>query len=230
MWYDMGLAVDPNNPDAFFLDAIDIWKSTDGGQTLTDISCGYYARAEPDRRAGPRRQPRARLPAGLVDEPAGRQRRRHLRLEQRGECAAGDARRRQQPPDVQGRQPDDEHDRVLRRRHQLELRHVEQPVHRRRRAGQRLVLRPVRPGRDVSRHRLPVVAADRRRRLLRAHRAEAGPARVHGEPERRAAAVDDRPGRPVPVRRRARGAATRCRSSSRTRSTSSRARRRPAIT
>ena len=42
MWYDMGLAVDPNNPDAVFLDAIDIWKSTDGGKTLTDISCGYH--------------------------------------------------------------------------------------------------------------------------------------------------------------------------------------------
>ena len=42
MWYDMGLAVDPNNPNAVFMDAIDIWKSTDGGQTLTDISCGYH--------------------------------------------------------------------------------------------------------------------------------------------------------------------------------------------
>ena len=72
-----------------------------------------------------------------------------------------------------------------------------EPVHRRRRAGQRLVVRPVRPGRDVPRHRLPVVAADRRRRLLRPHRAEAGTARVHGEPERQPPALDDRPGRPV---------------------------------
>src|SRR5712691_1142491 len=47
MWYDMGLAVDPNNPDAFFLDAIDIWKSNDGGKTLTDISCGYYSGLNP---------------------------------------------------------------------------------------------------------------------------------------------------------------------------------------
>jgi hypothetical protein len=47
MWYDMGLAVDPNNPDALFLDAIDIWKSTDGGKTLTDISCGYHAGLNP---------------------------------------------------------------------------------------------------------------------------------------------------------------------------------------
>jgi hypothetical protein len=47
MWYDMGLAVDPNNPDALFLDAIDIWKSTDGGHTLTDVTCGYYAGLNP---------------------------------------------------------------------------------------------------------------------------------------------------------------------------------------
>jgi hypothetical protein len=47
MWYDMGLAVDPNNPNALFLDAIDIWKSNDGGKTLTDITCGYYAGLNP---------------------------------------------------------------------------------------------------------------------------------------------------------------------------------------
>ena len=41
------LAVDPNNPDALFLDAIDIWKSTDGGKTLTDISCGYHVGLNP---------------------------------------------------------------------------------------------------------------------------------------------------------------------------------------
>jgi hypothetical protein len=47
MWYDMGLAVDPNNPDALLLDAIDIWKSNDGGQTLTDVTCGYYTGLNP---------------------------------------------------------------------------------------------------------------------------------------------------------------------------------------
>ncbi|MBF6613143.1 MAG: hypothetical protein IVW55_08450, partial [Chloroflexi bacterium] len=40
-WYDQGLAVDPNNPDALFMDTFDIWKSTDGGTTLNDVTCGY---------------------------------------------------------------------------------------------------------------------------------------------------------------------------------------------
>ena len=46
-WYNQGLAVDPVNPDVFFMDAIDIWKSTDGGSTLTDISCGYFVGLNP---------------------------------------------------------------------------------------------------------------------------------------------------------------------------------------
>jgi hypothetical protein len=41
-WYNQGLAVDPTDPEVLFMDAIDVWKSTDGGVTLTDISCGYY--------------------------------------------------------------------------------------------------------------------------------------------------------------------------------------------
>ena len=40
-WYDQGLAVDPNNPDVVFMDTFDIWKSTNGGTTFTDITCGY---------------------------------------------------------------------------------------------------------------------------------------------------------------------------------------------
>ena len=47
MWYDMGVAVDPTNPNVLFMDAIDIWKSNDGGVTLTDISCGYHAGLNP---------------------------------------------------------------------------------------------------------------------------------------------------------------------------------------
>jgi hypothetical protein len=40
-WYDQGLAVDPNNPDVVFMDTHDIWKSTNGGTTFVDITCGY---------------------------------------------------------------------------------------------------------------------------------------------------------------------------------------------
>jgi hypothetical protein len=47
MWYDAGVAVDPTNPNALYLDMIDVWKSTDGGSTMTDISCGYYAGLNP---------------------------------------------------------------------------------------------------------------------------------------------------------------------------------------
>lgn len=40
-WYDQGLAVDPNDPNVVFMDTYDIWKSTDGGASFTDITCGY---------------------------------------------------------------------------------------------------------------------------------------------------------------------------------------------
>ncbi len=40
-WYDQGLAVDPNNADTLFMDTFDIWKSTNGGTTLSDVTCGY---------------------------------------------------------------------------------------------------------------------------------------------------------------------------------------------
>ena len=40
-WYDQGLAVDPNNPDVLVMDTFDIWKSTNGGTTFTDLTCGY---------------------------------------------------------------------------------------------------------------------------------------------------------------------------------------------
>jgi hypothetical protein len=40
-WYDQGLAVDPNNSDVVFMDTHDIWKSTNGGTTFVDITCGY---------------------------------------------------------------------------------------------------------------------------------------------------------------------------------------------
>jgi hypothetical protein len=40
-WYNQGLAIDPANPDHIFFDGIDIWASTDGGATITDVTCGY---------------------------------------------------------------------------------------------------------------------------------------------------------------------------------------------
>ena len=40
-WYDQGIAVDPNNHDTLLMDTFDIWKSTDGGTTFTDETCGY---------------------------------------------------------------------------------------------------------------------------------------------------------------------------------------------
>jgi hypothetical protein len=40
-WYDQGLTVDPNNSDIVFLDTHDIWKSTNGGTTFVDVTCGY---------------------------------------------------------------------------------------------------------------------------------------------------------------------------------------------
>jgi hypothetical protein len=47
-WYDAGLAVDPNDPNTFFMDTFDIWKSTDGGASFSDITCGYaYLDANP---------------------------------------------------------------------------------------------------------------------------------------------------------------------------------------
>ena len=40
-WYDQGIAVSPTDPNLIFFDTIDLWRSTDGGATPIDISCGY---------------------------------------------------------------------------------------------------------------------------------------------------------------------------------------------
>ena len=52
-WFDQGLAVDPANPDNLYMDTFDLWQSTDGGTTLTDITCGYTVNAQvhPDHHA-----------------------------------------------------------------------------------------------------------------------------------------------------------------------------------
>ena len=40
-WYDQGLAVDPNNSDVVYMSTVDIFRSTNGGTTFTDLTCGY---------------------------------------------------------------------------------------------------------------------------------------------------------------------------------------------
>ncbi len=41
MWYDAGLTVFPGNPDIVLLSGVDMYRSTDGGSTFKDITCGY---------------------------------------------------------------------------------------------------------------------------------------------------------------------------------------------
>ena len=40
-WYDMGMSVAPDDPDTVFLSAVDLFRSTDGGDTFTNVTCGY---------------------------------------------------------------------------------------------------------------------------------------------------------------------------------------------
>lgn len=40
-WYDQNIAVDPNNPDVTYLDTVDIFRSTNGGTTYVNLTCGY---------------------------------------------------------------------------------------------------------------------------------------------------------------------------------------------
>ncbi|HST06503.1 MAG TPA: S-layer homology domain-containing protein [Chloroflexia bacterium] len=40
-WYNQHIAVDPNDPNTVLVDTIDIFKSTNGADTLTNITCGY---------------------------------------------------------------------------------------------------------------------------------------------------------------------------------------------
>lgn len=40
-WYDQGLAVDPNDPDTVFMSTVDVFRSTNGGDTFTNTTCGY---------------------------------------------------------------------------------------------------------------------------------------------------------------------------------------------
>lgn len=40
-WYDQGVTVDPNNPDVVYMSTVDIFRSTNGGTTFTNLTCGY---------------------------------------------------------------------------------------------------------------------------------------------------------------------------------------------
>ena len=40
-WYDQNITVDPNNSDTTYLSTVDIFRSTNGGVTYTDLTCGY---------------------------------------------------------------------------------------------------------------------------------------------------------------------------------------------
>jgi hypothetical protein len=40
-WYNQNIAVDPNDPNTVFADAIDIFRSTNGGTAFTNLTCGY---------------------------------------------------------------------------------------------------------------------------------------------------------------------------------------------
>ncbi len=40
-WYDQRITVDPNNPNNIYFANINVWKSTDGGATVRDVTCGY---------------------------------------------------------------------------------------------------------------------------------------------------------------------------------------------
>lgn len=41
MWYDANLTVDPNDPNTVLLSGVDLYRSTNGGTTFQNITCGY---------------------------------------------------------------------------------------------------------------------------------------------------------------------------------------------
>lgn len=40
-WYDQGLAIDPNDPDVVFMSTVDLFRSTNGGSSFVNLTCGY---------------------------------------------------------------------------------------------------------------------------------------------------------------------------------------------
>jgi hypothetical protein len=51
-WFNQGLVVHPEDRDTIFMNTIDVWRSTDGGTSFTDISCSYSGgNVHPDQHA-----------------------------------------------------------------------------------------------------------------------------------------------------------------------------------
>ena len=196
MWYDMALAVDPHNPDAIFLDAIDIWKSTDGGKTLTDISCGYHTGVTPV--ASPVHVDNHTLayqPGSSTNLLAGSDGGIYV-SNNAANAPQGTAAGVNNPPTFKD---------VNLTMNTIEFYGGDISSNFATAASPFVVggaqdngssYYQFAGGSTLPRGRVPVVAADRRRRLLRAHRAQAGAAGVHGEPERQSGALDDRPAGP----------------------------------
>jgi len=41
MWYDANLSVDPNDPNTVLLSGVDLFRSSNGGSTFQNVTCGY---------------------------------------------------------------------------------------------------------------------------------------------------------------------------------------------
>ena len=40
-WYDQGVSVHPTDPDTLYISTVDLFRSTNGGSTFTNVTCGY---------------------------------------------------------------------------------------------------------------------------------------------------------------------------------------------
>jgi hypothetical protein len=45
-WYDQGVTVSPTDPDTLFISTVDLFRSTDGGTTFVNLTCGYAGAAD----------------------------------------------------------------------------------------------------------------------------------------------------------------------------------------
>ncbi len=180
-WYNQHIAVDPNDPNTVYADTIDIFKSTDGADTFSNVTCGY---------------------TGGTTEHVDQHALEYVPGQSSMLLAGSDggvyvtANADSASPTWQQMNENSQHHRVLRRRHHRQLRQLQQPGHQWWFAGQRLPCERLdgllsRCYSSPRRH--PVAASQRWRRYVRPYRACARPAMVPGEPERRASRQPDRP-------------------------------------